>query len=932
MLTALLMCPRPSAAQGSLGAIRGLVKADDDTPLAGVQVVAQSPALAVERSIATGAHGEYAFELLPPGHYVLSFEREGLVTVKRVTRLLALETKTIDQSMVAAEDNADLVTVAIDPESFPAAPSASAIVSRARLDRLPVEGGLSSVLSLVPGPLQAGASDPLLVLNGRPSRLVHVHDGRPLLDPGALGVDEATVVLGAAPVEFSRFRSGVVSVVTPSAANRLLGAFDATLTDADRFADALDDAHVTRYRAIGAALSGGTPVERRRSWLFVSGQRTAEPVASRRLLSTAAFPSHATDGFWQLRATRALGSSHRAHAQVLYGSRALDDVPAPGAVSAEASSALEDLRQGHRLLSASYDGVVGRDLQVAASWSNEQGLLRAEMPDLALPTIWDRQTGAVTGAAGWCVDCVVDDRRNTTWGASLERSLMIGADQHVLKIGVEREAGRTELPGPPADERVDLQANRLTVTDGAVYPVLSPDGSSWIIRRRQGGNVTHASDGLFVADDWRHGSRVTVQAGIRWDRQRLAAEQTGEPALVRSGISPRLSLSWQPRGRDTWTVFAGMARYEADALGLVTGTPVPSGDWYWYAGAPINAGDTSSHLPPSAAIAEALAWLDDARAVSRFSGAEAPWAAIVERSASGLAPTVEWTVGSSHRLGDALAVHADFLWRRRRPLPQAGSGVEAADVDATARSFERPAAVDLGLLTRRYAALILQARYDFGLQAGIAGSYTLSRSRGDVAGSPVAQAIADWASPPGDLADDRRHRLDLSGHVDLFESADKGSATVSVLQMVQSGRPFGIASWIDVAPWMARTSPDGPVLLPYFFSARDAFHTKMATRTDLSLAYSKLIPGTLRTTAFVRVHVLNLFDQRRVFHPEDFLAARTASTDPARFAPFNPFTGVPTPGVNWDIDPRLFEMIDAGTPDGDLTIPRAYRVSVGVRF
>jgi hypothetical protein len=250
-------------------------------------------------------------------------------------------------------------------------------------------------------------------------------------------------------------------------------------------------------------------------------------------------------------------------------------------------------------------------------------------------------------------------------------------------------------------------------------------------------------------------------------------------------------------------------------------------------------------------------------------------------------------------------------------------------LDATARMFERPADVDLGLLTTHYTALSVHAEYEVGLRAGVAANYTLSRLRGERADPVFASPAAEWAAPAGDLTRDRRHRLRLWGHVVFLEDKEDGIAHLAVLQTFESEQPYGTVSWIDAAPWL----PDGAVgngvvLLPYYFTGRDAHRTKAALRTDLSARYARLIPGLLRGRIFVQFQALNLFDKERVRDLPAFTVARTAFTHPGELRPFDPFTEVPQPGVHWDLDPRLTTALETA-PE---TMPRTYRLSVGVEF
>jgi hypothetical protein len=138
-----------------------------------------------------------------------------------------------------------------------------------------------------------------------------------------------------------------------------------------------------------------------------------------------------------------------------------------------------------------------------------------------------------------------------------------------------------------------------------------------------------------------------------------------------------------------------------------------------------------------------------------------------------------------------------------------------------------------------------------------------------------------------------------------------------------------MASWIDASPFVVNPGyVDPPVAVPYYFTARDAFRGDPIRRTDIGARYTKVIPNTLRAELFVQFHILNAFNYKRAANAQAFAAARTAFTEPARFAAFNPFSQSPVAGVHWDTDPRLSDALETATT----TLPRAYRLTVGVRF
>jgi hypothetical protein len=815
------------AAQGAGAEVRGRVVGGDGAPLAGVRVIARAPTLTLDRETQSAEDGGYAITNVPPGDYVISFERDGFVTVRHATRITGLETAIADAVLREAPDTGDLITAIVDPDQLPLEPSASASVDAATLARLPVEGGLSTVLARAPGPLAESGGTARVTIDGAPVRFSEF-GGRPLLDPGPAALDQATLVYAGAPADQSGFGSGVVAVATRAGRDRLSGEARLTLGDADRVADTITEAGGTRATATDLSASAGLPLAGRRTWLVGSMRRWRDPVSTyadaRR--SPAAFAATIAGGFLQVKGTHAFTAGHRLEAEFLRGDESSRGVPPPGAVVVDAGSALANRTADHRLFVASYDGVVAGAWQAAARlWREARTDGGPTGPGADAPTTFDARTGAAIGGAG----------------------------AHLVTIGASRASGRL-LAGASAGAQL---ASRVEVEDGAIAPVFAPDGSSWIVGASPGAAFEHQEDGGFAEDDWRAGSRLTVNAGLRWDRQRLRTPDA-RPPVARTALSPRVHASWQPTASDLWTVSGGFAHYEASVLDLFGGGVPPAGDWY--------------------AIGTNRA---------RFTGAEAPWAALVGRSAARFAPTIEWTAGAAGRLGRPIQLRADVIWRRSRPLTLSGLGVDP--LDATAFAFERPARVDLGLLTRRYLGLVVQGEFRM-VRVDVIGRYTVAREWGESRGPEPAEAAS--AAPPGDLPHDRPLRLDVGGHVFLFDDDDHGTLDVAGIETLRAGVPLAVAAWTAV------TASDGTVALrPSFELPRDRVRAETATRLDGAVSYSRLIPGALRSRIFVQVQVLNILDERHARYPETL------------------------------VGPAALDLSSALQ-----TMPRAWRVAVGTRF
>ena len=104
---------------------------------------------------------------------------------------------------------------------------------------------------------------------------------------------------------------------------------------------------------------------------------------------------------------------------------------------------------------------------------------------------------------------------------------------------------------------------------------------------------------------------------------------------------------------------------------------------------------------------------------------------------------------------------------------------------------------------------------------------------------------ASWYTPEGDLGGDQRHRSTLWLN---YGVPKVDGLTLSVLEDLASGLPYGAVGTVDARPFVAASSPavaaayatpQGGASETYYFTARDAFRTEASRRTDFAANYSR---------------------------------------------------------------------------------------------
>ena len=532
-----------------------------------------------------------------------------------------------------------------------------------------------------------------------------------------------------------------------------------------------------------------------------------------------------------------------------------------------------------------------------------------------------------------------------------------------------------------SDYRI-LSAGAILSGTGAgendLVPIFLGDGTTtiqWnpILQESEGSAfLTHS---LFLNDTWRLTERLTANVGLRFDKNH-GADQSGNLVAKDSAFSPRLGLIWDPTGSGAWSVTASVAKYVAAISNPVADSSAAGGNpqtrQFIYRGPSINGSGTTTLTPTPQAIRSVFDWFFANGGPTLPLNGTPTIPGLTPQIADGLASPSAWEYagGVSRRYGARASLRADVLVRHyidfyMRQADTTTGRVQDPTDPTGRRAFDLTLITNApdSLLSRDYAGGTFTATYRFGVMFDVGGNYTLSRAWGNfdaenVASGPVPfdyrypeYKQASWNFPDGDLAVDQRHRARLWLN---YNPPWVPGLTVSLLQALESGVPYGAVNTNGVDPRPYVTNPGGAYLNPpsnttttYFFGPRDEFHTEGQRRTDLAFNYVRALPVRRRVEVFAQAQILNIFNQFQlcacgstVFGTGSAANAGgvnlqrldttvlTPGTNASTYATFNPFTTTPVRGVNWDYGPNFGTALNRFA----YTTPRTFRMSVGVRF
>ncbi|HWB18561.1 MAG TPA: TonB-dependent receptor [Vicinamibacterales bacterium] len=962
--------PAPAAAQSPTGTISGRVADTNGGVLPGVTVTLSSPALQGTQVAVATEHGDYIFSLLPPGVYTVRFTLNGFEPFEKQTRLGATESVTVDATLQTARVTEN-ITVSADADTFVNTVQVATNLKSSDIDLLPVTTRtIGAYLNLTPsvhgtGPGEetsiAGAPsyENVILVNG-----VQTQDnvrGDPLNLYIEDAIEETTVATSGVSAQYGRFNGGLVNAVTKSGSNAFSGSFRTSFTnDAWRtktpFGEPRIDATVPAYE-----FTLGGPILRDKTWFFGAGRIENQDRAAQTYLTNIPYTTGQDESRYEAKVTQSLGMGQRL--QVDYIGVSHKDITADtasivfGAMDL-ASLVTRELPQ--RQISAHYTGTFGSRFFVESQYSTRRLAFKhaggLDTDRIMGTPLLDQQTGGSWWAPAFCGVCKDEQRNNDEFIAKGNYFISTPTGAHNITFGYDTFNDRMIEDNHQSASDWQIWSTASTVEDSVVYPVILPGESTYIIywpllASSQGTNFrTHA---LFLQDDWRVDNHLTFNLGVRYDKNH-GEDASGHVVANDAIVSPRLGVVWDPTGGGTTTLSASYSRYVAAISNPIasqgSGAGLPAIFAYFYDGDPINADASQPLVPTDQALEQVFAWYD-ATQPDPFQ-VTIPGLQTQIRGSLKSPHVDEAAFGVSRTIGDRGAVRVDVVDRHfgdfyvNRTDTTTGQGT-----DEFGNAFDISYIENSNLITRRYTAVTAQGSYRLGTRVRLGASYTLSHLRGnddgeDLGSGPVAATFLyypeysepSWDHPEGDLSADQRHNARLWGTVVIPTGSAADQVSVSLVEQMQSGTPYGAVADVELSDADGNPFVQNPGYLtppqttPYYFTARDAFHTAAMYRTDLSLNYTRRMgAGPHALELFGRFQVFNIFNQFQAFNltaGQINTTVLTAVDDPDTYQIFNPFTETPVEGVNWAKGSKFGQVVD----DGAYTLPRTFQFSVGARF
>jgi hypothetical protein len=539
------------AAQTSTGSIRGTVADSAGAPLGGAEVVALNTSTGVQRNATTNPRGFYSLAGLTPAPYQVTIRRIGFTPVQRPVRLQVGQVLTLDFRLAPTTVELEEVVVLAAPVSETNTSEMATNVNEKQIAALPSSS--RNFLDLAPlapsvrvNPDRINGQNKTFAAGASPAENVNVFiDGQTLKNDlaggGTVGQDasrgnpfprnavqEFRIITNNFKAEYQKSSSAIITAATKSGSNIWTGSLFTSYQNQELVAlDSIQrrdqaDTNLTftepDYSRVLAGGSIGGPLIRDRLFLFAAyeGNFQNRQGVTRLLGDPAGWPDEVA-GFNGQAATAPF-RSHLGFAKLSY------NVNQQHMLELNANLRIERDRRsfggvftGPEVAFEAADNFKNNVMDAGLkhtffgrTWTNEARVSYQYYqfnPEPLNPTLVGQDFQGIGRFGGRSTQQDLTQNRFSLRNDWTWSGLQVGGS-HVIKIG-----GNLDLVQYDLNKQID---------ENPVFVFNSSNGFAFPIEARFGfgdplveGNNTQL--GLYAQDDWSPTSRLTINAGIRWD-------------------------------------------------------------------------------------------------------------------------------------------------------------------------------------------------------------------------------------------------------------------------------------------------------------------------------------------------------------------------------------------------------------------------------
>jgi hypothetical protein len=567
------------------GKLEGVVTDDEGVPLPGVTVEATSPAAMGSQTSITSDKGSYRFSNLTPGIYKLVFALQGFQRMEADNIKVTINTTvTLDITMNIATVEETVDVIAESPVVDVKKSGVSTNFTSENLEDIPAgRASFEDIVKQVPGMLAQGESSPLrwsFAGSGVEGNAFYFDGvdqsspelGIPWTNPNQDIMEEVEVSGIGTAAEYGLITGSVINIITKSGGNKFSGSVsfygrnDATTGDnnPDPYDEATDEGSYSfkRWYTYDLSLSLGGPIVKDALWFFGNFN-----IRRNKSSSWQADPNYVAkdvqdEGFFKLSSN--INNQHKIVASFAYENEDFGEVPNPWNLP---ETVIKEVLQTY-IWNIRYTWIASSnsflDVKYSGWWSPDHYDVPVAGADLNKRPHVDDATGVLSNAPGWSGKWDINTHQVNA-GFSYFAEDFLGAD-HDFKIGAQYNRGSLDAMGgyPGGGYYIDYYGEPYLLYEQQQYAY--------------GGLVDRV--GTFLDDSISIGERLTVNLGLRYDRQKATYpalplldgwEKTGESApriddlITWNVFSPRIGIAFQLTPDGKTLLKASFGRYY-DAL------------------------------------------------------------------------------------------------------------------------------------------------------------------------------------------------------------------------------------------------------------------------------------------------------------------------------------------------------------------------------
>ncbi|HSK10459.1 MAG TPA: TonB-dependent receptor [Vicinamibacterales bacterium] len=598
-----LLAPWPVAAQEQRGQIEGIVRDTSGAVLPGVTVEARSANRGVTTTV-TDASGQYRFPSLAPGNYEVVATLEGFTPARSNTIDLRLgQILRTDLTLQVGGVTENVVVTGETPLIDVKQSASFANIEAAFIDRIPTGRDFTSVVTVAPGANQEDNAGGISIDGASGAENKFIIDGVDTTDlqTGESGktlvvdfVEEIQVKSSGFAAEFGGATGGVINVITRSGTNNWRGTvgtyFESDALEAPRRQtlrlNPIDDrvAEYVQYPEDSwtqwePAMTLGGPLVRDRLWFFAgyvprltTTERSVTFLAND---ETGTFESKERRHNFVGNVSSQVNQNIRAKfSATLDPYRERGQLPV---LDGSGNPTFDYPGLGENQPSATYQGQIDFIVTPKLFLAARTGHFRSDLEDLGVPNqVWSQFSGSnfqfpeipanLQRASGSVIptnDATTQDlMTRTSVNADATYYANLGG-QHTIRGGVQFDRiGNDVIAGYQQPRNIIYWDRSYTTAEGQV--VRGQYGYHRVLQIVTQGEVTSNNVGLFLQDAWTVNNRLTLNLGVRTERERVPSYAAGLPGLefdFGEKIAPRLGFAWDITGDSKWKAYGSWGMF-----------------------------------------------------------------------------------------------------------------------------------------------------------------------------------------------------------------------------------------------------------------------------------------------------------------------------------------------------------------------------------